>query len=209
MVAKSRSTLRSNIDTFTGDSSNVVWTEGQKNFAINLAIQSSWPEIKKLTRTAFSLTAGSYQYRINGARAITTFTRAPWGPAQVWIATANTSEAVYRELRHGVLARRDANEWYLEFDGDLVDNRDGYQVEVHYEQYYPELGSDSETTEVPEVYINPRALFHLCGMQTLKGHHTDVEVFQKQKPDFYEEAEREKQRHRTEALPRTIKVRWE
>jgi len=209
-MAKSLSTLRSNINTFTGDSANVIWSESQKNLAINLAIMSSWPEIKKLTRTAFSLTEGSYAYVINkSVGPIASVTRAPWGPAQVWIATTATGEVVYRELRQSVLCRVDGAAWSLEFDSDLVDNRDGYKIEVHYEQQYPELGGDSETTEVPEAYINPRALFHLCGMQALLGHHTDVATFAKQKPDFYEEAEREKRRHRIEALPRTIKVRWE
>ena len=209
-MAKSRSTLRGNINTFTGDASNVIWTEAQKNLAINLAIQSSWPEIKKLTRTAFTLTEGSYAYVINkSVGAIASVTRAPFGPAQVWIATTATSEVVYRELRRSVNCRVDGAAWSLEFDSDLVDNRDGYKVEVHYEEQYAELGSDSETTDVPEAYVNPRALFHLCGMQALKAHHTDVAAFVKQKPDFYEEAEREKRRHRTEALPRTIRIRWE
>ena len=202
-MAKSLSTLRANINTFTGDASNVIWTEAQKSLAVNLAIQSAWPEIKKLTRTTFNLTEGSYAY------VVTAMTRAPWGPAQVWIATTATTQPVYRELRRSVLCRSDGASYSLEFDSDLVDNRDGYRIEVHYEEQWPELGGDSETTEVPEAYINPRAMFELCGMMALKGHHTDVATFAKQKPDFYEEAEREKRRHRTEALPRTIKVRWE
>ena len=202
-MAKSQNTLRTNINTFTGDASNVIWTETQKNLAINLAIQSAWPEIKKLTRTQITLTEGSYAY------VVTAMTRAPWGPAQVWIATTAATQPVYRELRRSVLCRSDGASYSLEFDSTLVDNRDGYRVEVHYEEMHPELGGDSETTEVPEAYILPRALFELCGQMALKGHHTDVATFQKKAPDFYEQAEREKRRHRTEALPRTIRVRWE
>jgi len=202
-MAKSLSTLRDNINVFTGDASNVVWSESQKSLAINLAIQSAWPEIKKLVRTTFNLTAGSYAY------VVTTMTRSPWPPAQVWIATTATTQPVYRELRRSVLCRSDGLAYSLEFDSTLVDNRDGYRIEVHYEQFFPELGGDTETTDVPEAYINPRALFELCGMMALKGHHTDVATFAKQRPDFYEQAEREKRRHRREALPRTISIRWE
>jgi len=108
-----------------------------------------------------------------------------------------------------VNAHVNGNTWRLEFDEDLVQNRGGYQVRVHFEQEYPELGSDSATTELPEAYLNPRALFHLCSMQALKGHHTDVAPFLKSKPDFYQEAADAKARHRTEALARVIRVRWE
>lgn len=202
-MAKTRSTLRDNINTFTGDSANTIWTEAQKNLAINLAIQSAWPEIKKLTRTQLTLTEGSYAY------VVTAMTRAPWGPAQVWIATTATTQPVYRELRHSVLCRSDGASYSLEFNSTLVDNRDDYKIEVHYEQQWPELGSDSAVTYVPETYINPRALFHLCTMQAMEGHHTDVETFRRLRPDFFEEAERAKQRNRIEALPRTIKIRWE
>ena len=208
-MAKSLSTLRSNINTFTGDASNVIWTAAQKNLAVNLAIQSAWPEIKTTGFTSFALADGSYTYHlpVNSALA---FTRAPYGPQQVWCATStSTDTAVYREMRRSVRAIVSCNEWYLEFDPDWVDNHDGYMIEVNYNQQYAELGSDSATTDVPEAYINPRALFELCGMMALKGHHTDVATFAKQKPDFYEEAEREKRRHRTEALATTIKVRWE
>lgn len=202
-MAKSLSTLRSNINTFTGDSANTIWTAAQKNLAINLAIQSAWPEIKKLTRTQLTLAEGSYAY------VVTAMTRAPWGPAQVWIATTATTYPVYRELRHSVLCRSDGASYSLEFNSTLVDNRDTYKIEVHYEQEWPELGGDSAVTYVPETYVNPRALYELCGMQTLKGHHTDVEVFRRKALDFYEQAEQAKRRNRIEALPRTIKVRWE
>ena len=124
-MAKSLSTLRDNINMFTGDASNVVWSQAQKSLAINLAIQSAWPELKKLTRTQITLTEGSYAY------VVTAMTRAPWGPAQVWIATTATTQPVYRELRRSVLCRADGASYSLEFDSDLVDNRDGYKVEVH------------------------------------------------------------------------------
>lgn len=208
-MAKTRSELRDNINTYTGDAANTIWVEAQKNLAINLAVQSAWPEIKKLTHTSFSLASASYFYYINGATAIAAATRAPKGPAQVWIATTAASNPVFRELRRSVTAHVDGNTWRLEFDPDKVKNWGGYQIKVHFEQYYPELSSDSETTEVSESYINPRALYELCGMQTLKGHHTDVEVFRRKAPDFYEQAERQKARNRTEALPRTMRVRWE
>jgi len=206
---KSLSTLRGNIETYAGDASNVIWSETQKNLAVNLAIQSSWPELKKLTYTSFSLASASYAYDINGTAAIATATRAPMGPAQVWIATTATVDPVFRQLRRNVNAHVNGNTWRLEFDEDLVQNRGGYQVRVHFEQEYPELGSDSATTELPEAYLNPRALFHLCSMQALKGHHTDVAPFLKSKPDFYQEAADAKARHRTEALARVIRVRWE
>ena len=208
-MSKSRSTLRSDLNTFTGDSANTIWTETQKNLAVNLAIQSAWPELKTTGFTSFTLAEGSYTYTLPVQPALA-FTRAPWGPAQVWCATSTSTDApVFREMRRSVQAIASCNVWYLKFDPDWVDNHEGYIIEVNYNQQYAELGGDSETTDVPEAYINPRAMFHLCGMQALHGHHTDVAAFAKQKPDFYEEAEREKRRHRTEALPRTIKMRWE
>jgi len=207
-MAKSLSTLRSNLDTYTGDSANTIWTAAQKNLAINLAIQSSWPEIKTTGYTSFTLAAGSYNYHLP-VYSTFAFTRAPYGPQQVWCATTATGTPVFREMRRSVRAIVSCNEWYLEFDPTWVDNRAGYMIEVNYNQQYAELGGDSETTDVPEAYINPRAMFELCGMMALKGHHTDVATFQKKAPDFYEQAEREKRRHRTEALATTIKVRAE
>ncbi len=208
-MSKSLSTLRGNLNTYTGDAANDIWTEPQKSLAVNLAIQSAWPELKKLTYTSFSLAAASYHYDINGATAIASATRAPYGPAQVWVATTAATSPVFRQLRRSVNAHVDGNTWRLEFDSDLVTNRAGYQVRVHFEQYYPELGSDSATTEAAESYINPRALYHLCTMQALKGHHTDVETFRRLRPDFYQEAEDAKRRNRTEALSRTMRIRWE
>ncbi len=202
-MAKTREQLRDNLNTYTGDAANVIWTVEQKSLAINLAIQDAWPEIKKLTRTQLTLAAGSYAY------VVTAMTRAPWGPAQVWIATTATATPVYRELRRSVLCRSDGASYSLEFDSDLVDNRDGYRIEVHYEQEWPELGGDAAVSYVPEAFVSPMALFHLCTMESMSGHHSDVETFRRLRPDFFEEAERARARNRIEALPRTLKTRWE
>jgi len=210
-MAKSRTTLRANLNTYTGDSTDTIWTEAQKNLALNMAIQSAWPELKTTGYTTFPLAEGSYNYKlpVNSAYA---FTRAPYGPQQIWAATcvsSGSASPVFREMRRDVIAKLSVGEWYLEFDPDYVDARDNYLIEVNFNQQFGELGSDSDTTDVPEAYLLPRSLFELCGMEQLTGHHTDIKAFRDKAPEFYEQAERAKMTHRTEALPTVIKVRWE
>ncbi|RLC80044.1 MAG: hypothetical protein DRJ03_22410 [Chloroflexi bacterium] len=202
-MAKTLSALRDDINTFTGDSSNNIWTAAQKNLAINLAIQAAWPDIKAVAVTSFTLAEGSYIYTL------TALTRAPWGPQQVWCATSATATPVYRQLRGSVYKRREGDTWELCFDKTFVDNRDGYIVQVYYNQQYPELSGDSDTTEVPEAFLLPRALWELANMQCLKGHHTDVVIFKQKAPDFFEQAERERVKHQTLPLADTIALRWE
>lgn len=209
---KTRTQLRDDINTFLDDSGNGLFSAAQKNLAINMAIRSSWPQIKKHTYTSFSLTEGSYHYRINTPLyAITTVTRAdPEGPAQVWIATSATSQPIFREMRGSVVCRIDGYAWHLNFDPTVVDNHDGYQIRVHFDQMAPELGADADTNyHVPAAYILPRALFHLCSMKSLTAHHTDVQTFRQQKPDFYQEAEAVISKSIVLPLARTVKIRWE
>ena len=201
-MAKTRSALRDDLNVYTGDAANVIWDAAQKNLAINLAIRAGHPEIKSVAMTAFTLTEGSYNY-------VPTLTRDMWGPAQIWCATAATSQPVYYEMRRNVYVRSSGTTWELCFDPDWVDNREGYIVQVYYEQEYDTLDSDSETTDCPPSYLIPRAMYHLCTMEALSGHHSDVENFRRLRPDFFEEADRERRKWATLPLARSISVRWE
>ena len=202
-MGKTLAELRADINTYLDDASNTIFSANQKNLAINLAIQSAWPEIKKATRYGFTLAAGSPVYTL------TALTRAPWGPQQVWVATSASSTPEFRMVRHSVYKRQDGAHWTLEFEPSFVNNRDGYRVEVHYNQQYPTLDNDSDETEVPAAYIINRALYELCSMETLKGHHTDIEAFRRKAPDFWEAAARAKRAHLVPALPDYVALRWE
>lgn len=204
-MAKTREDLRDDLNTYTGDAGNDIWTAAQKDLAINLAIRAGFPDIKTVAMTAFTLTAGSYRH----ALPYPTMTRAFWGPGQVFCATSSASEPAYREMRHSVYVRREGSSWELCFDPDWVDNRAGYIVQVFYDQYYDDVDTDSSETDCPPSYLIPRAMYHLCTMEALEGHHTDVETFRRLRPDFFEEAERERRKWQTLPLARSISVRWE
>jgi len=214
MYKVSRGTLRGNLDTYTGDAANVIWSAEQKNLSIDMAITSAWPEIYHKGRLEFLLAAGSYVYIVNHfvpEHSIASATRAPYGPAQVWVSleAGAASPRRYRQLRRSVSCRVEGAAWALQFDKEFVDTYGGHAIEVLYEQMYPTLSSDEAETEVPEDYLLPRALFELCGQMTLKGHHTDVATFAKERPNFWEQAERAKRRHMRLALPRSIAIRSE
>ncbi len=204
-MAKTRSALRDDLNTYTGDSANTIWTEAQKNLSINLAIRAGFPEIKTVAKTSFTLTAASYRYALGA----TELARTMWGPAQIWCATTATDKPFYREMRRSVLVRREGSSWELCFDEGWVDDPEGYIVEVFYDQYYDDLDTDSAETDCPPSYLVPRAMYHLCTMEALSGHHSDVETFRRLRPDFFEEAERERRKWTTLPLARSISIRWE
>ena len=199
-MTKSRSTLRGNINTYTGDAADTIWSEAQKNLAINLAIDAAWPSIKAVAKTAFTLAASSLSY------ALTALTRAPWGPQQVWCGTSATSTPKFRQMRGSVYQTRNGDTWTLEFTDTWVEHHDEYIVEVFYNQQYPELTADGDTTQIPEEFLMNQALYELCSMETLKGHHTDVDAFKAKAPDFYERAERARTKHVVHPLPSQIKI---
>lgn len=202
-MSKTRETLRQNLNVYMSDQGDMIWTEAQKNLGINLAVQAAWPDIKTVAKTSFTLAECSYNYSLSS------LSNAPWAPAQVWCATSSSATPVYREMRHNVITHRDASTYSLEFDKTFVDNRAGYIVEVYYDQYYGELSTDAETTDIPEAFLLPRAAYELCSMIVLTGHHQELNAFADKGPDFFEVSERERARNQVLPLPVTIKLRWE
>lgn len=184
-----RSSLRSDLNDYVNDSSNTIWTESQKNLAINLAVRVAWPDLRVTQSNAsHTLAEASYIYTV------TAVTRAPWGYSQVYVEPAAT--APYTLLRSAE-QKSDDGTWRLYLGKDDVDDNDGKVLRIWWHEQYAELGSDSATTELPRAYMLYQSLFEVCKMEALKGHHTDAQVFVQNAPDFLEVASREREKHMT------------
>lgn len=186
-----RSSLRSDLNDYVNDSSNTIWTESQKNLAINLAVRVAWPDLRVTQSNAsYTLTSASYIYTISAV------TRAPWGYSQVYVEPAAAATAPYTLLR-SVGQKNDNGTWRLYLGKDDVDDNVGRKLRIWWHEQYAELGSDSTATELPRAYMLYQSLFEVCKMEALKGHHTDAQVFVQNAPDFLEIANREREKHMT------------
>lgn len=188
-MSTTRSALRSDLNDYTNDSGDTIWSESQKNLAINLAIRAAWPDLRATkTNASLTLAAASYIYTVSA------MTRAPWGYSQVYIETAVTTPYV---LLRSAEQKNDDGTWRLYLGKDDVDDNDGKTLHIWWHEQYAELDADASTTELPRAYMLYQSLFEVCKMESLKGHHTDVQAFVQNAPDFLEVAIRERQKHMT------------
>lgn len=186
-----RSSIRSDLNNYVDDSANTIWSADQKNLAINLAVRVAWPDLRVTKSCAtYLLAAASYIYTV------TTATRTPWGYSQVYVEPAAAATGPYILLRSAD-QKNDSGTWKLYLGKDDVDDNTGRALRIWWHEQYAELGADGDTTELPRAYMLYQSLFELCKMESLKGHHTDAQVFVQNAPDFLEVANREREKHMT------------
>lgn len=190
-----RSDLRDDINDYVDDSANTIWSESQKNLAINLAIRAAWPDLR-VTKSDETLTLAGASYVVT----VTTVTRAPWGYSQVYREPAAAATGPYILLR-SVEQKNDNGTWKLYLGRDDVDDNSGRTLRIWWHEQYAELAADGSSTELPRAYLLYQSLFELCQMESLKGHHTDAQVFVQKAPDFLEVANREREKHMTLPVP--------
>ena len=182
-----RPTLRTRIAHLVGE----VFTEGEVNNAINLAIEAAWPTIKGVAEDdTITLEAGTFIYDV-GASDVT-----EKGVAQVHVERTGQP---YKLLRR-VQQRCVGGQWKLYFPTDTVSTHAGSKLHCFYHQPYPALDDDSTDTSVPASYVTFYAASVLCIDAMRKRGQYNVEGYRQAAPMWMELADREKKKYATPGL---------
>lgn len=185
------SELRAELNTIFSDAGNLIWTEPQKNLAINYGIDRLWPELRFRDMMGFTLVDDTYEYLVGieaGGVDIDFYIYGlPLTDEGFAFAELELDTGDYRLLR-AIWQRPSATaggDWTLCISRSVVDANVGKHVRVYYHAKHARLELDADEVEVDtsEPIISYAAVY-LCTLMLQKAGSSDIRVWKDQIPEW-------------------------
>lgn len=172
-------TLLAEINTILSDTSNSLFTTGQKQQAIDMAIDRLWPEMKQtLEDNTVTLVSGTTRYTPT-ATDVT-----EWGFGQAYV-ERETDEPWL--LMRGVSQKKVGTSWVVHVEPEMATQFDAKKLRLKYHARHPRLAGAGSIDIPVTMPVVSYALFILMTMFLPKGSHTNIQAFSQQIPLWLKE----------------------
>jgi len=178
-MAYDRKDFRDELNAVFNDGSNVIWTEAQKNAAINEAIDALWPEIKNsAVDETVTLAANTFIYTPTAIPPETGFYQA--------FLEQGTNDP-YRFVR-GITQNREevtgVLKWKIHVPSSIVSGNAGKKIRLRYHSKFVHYTNDTVEQDVPWLPVLYYACMMLCIYMLQKAGSSNIIVWRDQIPTW-------------------------